>query len=182
MPDQVAQVAAGTGLVMLSQVRDAPGDVKVTDVLDRDHVRDSADVLRAKGGFRPLGHRDILVSDLGEPLEDHILEGVEILPPQYREAHDVAAVPGAVELQQTVPHADPLLLGSAVQRLLVARSEFVKVMFRISCGLLNLIDPPGIIWNVFLVFRIDSVNFPIRGSLSEQGRQEKLAESIQCSI
>ena len=74
-----------------------------------------------------------------------------------------------MELQETLPHADALLLGTTIQGLLVARAEFRKVMFWIRCCLLDLINPPGIIRDIFLMLRIDSVYFPIRSSISEQG-------------
>ena len=110
------------------------------------------------------------------------LKRVEVLPTEYGQPHDVAAVPLVVELQQTVPHTKSLFSGNSVERLLVASPELGEVVGGVSRGLLYLIDPPGVVGNILLVFGVHSIHLPLCGRFSEQRRQEELGADTGTSM
>ena len=167
MTNQVSEVAPWAGPVVACQVRDAPGDVEVPDVLHRHHEGPGAALRGAEGRILPDWDLHRLVLHLREPRQDHLLQGVQGLPAQHGQAHDVAAVPGGVELQQALPHTHPRLLRTDVQRLLVASTELGEVVTRVCDGFLYLINPPGVVGNVLLVLRVDSVHLSVCGGLRE---------------
>ena len=43
----------------------------------------------------------------------------------------------------------------------------------------HLVDPPGIIGNVLLVLRVDSIDLPVSGRLGKEGGEEELREPVQ---
>ena len=56
-------------------------------------------------------------------------------------------------------------------------TKFAIRMTRVSSRLLQLVNAPGIVLDIFVIFRIDGIHFTTCGTLSEQGSQEKLTES-----
>ena len=52
---------------------------------------------------------------------------------------------------------------------------------RICNGLLNLIDPPGVVRNILLVLRVDSIHLPVSGGLGEERGEKELRESVESS-
>ena len=52
---------------------------------------------------------------------------------------------------------------------------------RICNGLLNLIDPPGVVRNILLVLRVDSIHLPVSGGLGEERAEKELRESVESS-
>merc|ERR1719450_1662544 len=158
----MTKITSWTRPVVFSQIRNAPGDVQIADVLHR--------------------HHHILVLNITESLHDHLLKSIKILFSQDCQTHDVTAVPIAMKLQQTIPDTDSLLLWNGVQCLFISSSKFVEIVIRIGSGLLNLVNSPGITWNVLLMFRINCINFSISCRFCEQRRQEKLTKSIKSPI
>ena len=49
----------------------------------------------------------------------------------------------------------------------------------VSRGLFYLIDPPGVVRNVLLVLRVDSLHLPVSGGLGEERTEEELGEPVQ---
>ena len=90
---EVSQVASWTRFVMFSQIWYTPGDVKVSNIFYWDHMSDSPTLFRTKWRLQPFRHFNILVCNVTESLEDHLLEGVKVLPAQNSQTHNVAAVP-----------------------------------------------------------------------------------------
>ena len=86
-----------------------------------------------------------------------------------------------MELEQTIPHAEPGPLGTNIQGLLVSGSELGEVVCRVRYRLLNLIDPPGVVRNVLLVLGVDGIHLPVCGRLGEERAYKELRESVQRS-
>ena len=54
-----------------------------------------------------------------------------------------------------------------------------KIMSKQQIPGVHLVDPPGIIGNVLLVLRVDSIDLPVSGRLGKEGGEEELREPVQ---
>ena len=58
-------------------------------------------------------------------------------------------------------------------------SKFTEGMIGVSSSLLQLKQPPGIIHQILLMLRINSIHFPVFAAFIKQRTQEKLGKSEQ---
>mmetsp|Transcript_44917 Transcript_44917/g.108313 ORF Transcript_44917/g.108313 Transcript_44917/m.108313 type:complete len:213 (+) Transcript_44917:2151-2789(+) len=126
-----------------------------------------------------LGRGAVRVAHGGELGDNHLLEGVEVLPPKHAQCHNVGRVVLVMECQQLLPEVNLHLLGVLLQRVLVPRPELGVGVLLVPTKLQNLVAPPAVSLQILRVLALNCVELTPRGSRREEGRDEKLAENVQ---
>jgi hypothetical protein len=85
-----------------------------------------------------------------------------------------------MKLHELVPYLDAPLKRVIMQRLPAAGREVAIGVLGIRQSLVELVQPPGITLEIFLVLGVYSLQLSIQRVLEKERANEELAKSIQC--